>query len=517
MLLDEIRTKNANKEISVTIDNEKISVPAQEIIKQSTHFIQQKSLDNVINNPIDVKLFLSAFYYGTESNEENQEDNPNIYNAESYVDELNNNLYNNYVEKGIVKITIKNKKTDYIYFQDNISFTDGNIETQINNNLELGEYILIAEYEGNKYYLPTNINIYFTISKRSIKCAFIDNNLIGHPDETITTNIHLIDSLTGKNINNTILHYSFNNNEYVTQTNNQGVATLNITIPTIDVNQCSKDFITSDESYDEENNIGEYYWDENGNLQPINVENNVSNTDDNIVISEEENKQQYYAHMYPIEVYIINNAYVIENFTQYIIAAKNNTNIIIYNNFENNSIWGIVGNVIDNEKNENAKYGKITLKIDGTNYQQTINVDNDGYFEFNIDTNNFITSTSNNKVPEEPKNYSISENTVTILEDIPETIERNYIKKNGLNCSVTVRSLITNKNVKEGMVNFIVMNSQDKKIYNYVSELDANGKAYFRFDVSTLDTYKIKAHYYGIFQYQDSDSDIQSYTVIEED
>lgn len=172
MLLDEIRTKNADKEISVTIDNEKISVPAQEIIKQSTHFIQQKSLDNVINNPIDVKLFLSAFYYGTESNEENQEDNPNIYNAESYVDELNNNLYNNYVEKGIVKITIKNKKTDYIYFQDNISFVDGNIETQINNNLELGEYILIAEYEGSKYYLPTNINIYFTISKRSIKCTF---------------------------------------------------------------------------------------------------------------------------------------------------------------------------------------------------------------------------------------------------------------------------------------------------------------------------------------------------------
>ena len=67
------------------------------------------------------------------------------------------------------------------------------------------------------------------------------------------------------------------------------------------------------------------------------------------------------------------------------------------------------------------------------------------------------------------------------------------------------------------MVNFIIMNGQDKKIYNYVSELDANGKAYFRFDVSTLDTYKIKAHYYGIFQYQDSDSDIQSYTVIEED
>ncbi len=327
MSIQEIRTKNAEQPITVTIDNESIPIDIQEIIKQSTCFIQEKSLDNVLYNPIDVKLFLLAFYNNTEENEINEnntEENEINENAEiseeipPYVNELNNNPYGNYVPHGTVKITIRNAKTNYIHIQDKIAFRDGKIEKQFINNLNIGEYILTAEYEGNKYYSPTNINIYFTIAKRYVKCQFQQNNLTGYPNETISTNIHLTDSLSGKNINNILLYYSFNGNEYTTQTNNQGIATLNLTIPDIDPSKCSKEFIQDNETYDEENNIGEYYWDEDGNIQPISENEHIItiNTEELSFAEEEETNTHYYAHMYPLDVYINNDTYIVENFTQ---------------------------------------------------------------------------------------------------------------------------------------------------------------------------------------------------------
>ena len=136
--------------------------------------------------------------------------------------------------------------------------------------------------------------------------------------------------------------------------------------------------------------------------------------------------------------------------------------------------------------------------------------------DFGVDVYNLIEATSNNISSQEPVEYSFSENTVTILEEIPNTIERSYIEKNGLDCVALVKNIATNRPVKDGMVAFIITKN-NKEIYKYVSELDIEGRAYFRFDVSTLGTYNIKVHYYGIFEYQDSESDIQSYTVIEED
>ena len=515
MSIEEIRTNDTDQSITVTIDNETIPINIKEIRKQSTYFVQKKTLNNVLNNPIDIKLFLAAFYNNEETTEidENNEISNEI---PTYVDELHNNVYQNYVANGIVKITIKNAQTNHIYIQDNFTLKNGFIEEQLTNNLKIGEYILTAEYEGSKYYAPTNINIYFNISKRIIKCEFQENILSGHPGETITTNIHLVDSLNGQGIPNTLLYYSFNDNEYATQTNSQGAATLYLTIPDVDPSKCSKEFANNDEIYDEENNVGEYYWDENGTLQPIIQDQHTIVNTEEVSVAEEESYQSYYTHMYPLDIYIENNTYIVENFTQYIIATKIDTNIIIYDTFEKDSKWYIRGEVIQNTDLSDVKYGKINLKLNENKYQQTVLLDSEGHFEFIVDVYNLIEATSNNISSQEPVEYSFSENTVTILEEIPNTIERSYIEKNGLDCVALVKNIATNRPVKDGMVAFIITKN-NKEIYKYVSELDIEGRAYFRFDVSTLGTYNIKVHYYGIFEYQDSESDIQSYTVIEED
>ena len=54
----------------------------------------------------------------------------------------------------------------------------------------------------------------------------------------------------------------------------------------------------------------------------------------------------------------------------------------------------------------------------------------------------------------------------------------------------------------------MLYNSQDKEVYRYATEIDHTGQAVFLFNTSKKDTYKVKAHYYGIFGYTDSESNI---------
>lgn len=503
MAIQEIKSNKANGKLTVTIDNETIPIEVEEIVKQQTQFIEKNTLDNVLYNPIIVQL--SLIHYNDENKYEKINDQ--IINAEQYIDDFI--AANNYVERGTITFTIKDNNNK-VYDKKTVFFEDGkNIQTTLTNELGLGEYILIAEYEGNQYYAPTNIQIHFNVSKRKIKCIFEEDILSAYPDEEFTSNIQLKDILNDKPISNCIVYYNFDNNDYVIQTNGQGIGVITLTMPSIDPGKCSQRFNTTNTNID--TSIGEYYWDDDGNLQP--VEENQKIVENEII----EEKPTNRVDMYPINIFIDNNIYTLDETIQYIAIKKYDTNIILTKNTYLNDQWHIEGYVSDSE-NKNTLYGDIEFNIVDINYTypSLIPVASDGTFELDIDTSNILNIVADYNPSSAPLICSPPQNVLITLNDIPEKITRNYVKKHGISCIAYVETLSDNKPVIYGMVTFVITKGE-QEIYRYVTELNDVGEAYFIFDVSTIGEYNVQAFYHNIFEYKDNESDIKTYQIIEEE
>lgn len=493
MTTQKIRSNKTDGKITVTIDNETIPIDVEEIVKQQTQFIQRNTLDNVLYNPIIVQLSLIAFDVTADNI---------IQDTNEYIDKFITS--DNYVSRSTITFTITDKNNK-IYNKKTVFFDDGeNIETTLTNELDIGEYILVVNYEGNQYYAPTTLKTQFKIEKRKIKCIFEKEILEAYPNENFTSTIQLKDILNNKPISNCSVYYNFNNNDYFTQTDGQGIALINFIMPNVDPNKCSKEFATFTE---QDTSIGEYYWDEDGNLQL------VEGAEQNIITEPTEIEEKTF-YMYPINITIDDNIYTLDESIQYIIIKKYDTDIIITSSSEVNDLWHIEGNVVS-PQNVTVKYGKINFNIINLDHTATTRINDDGHFELDITTSSIIDVISEDNEPV-TLNCSVPQNVIITLNDLPATLTRNYVKKHGINCVAYVENISDNQPIIYGMVTFIIT-KDEKEIYRYVTELNDVGEAYFKFDVSTIGEYNIQAFYHGIFEYKDNQSDIKTYQIIEEE
>ena len=491
MAQQELNFEYVGNQLTATIDNETLSLDMYKIIKAPTHFILYNNLDTVLDAPIEVDLFLGYSI-----------DDDDIIG----------------IEKGFVNLKLTSISGQTIYKEMTIDFINGQIYTQITNNLNIGEYILQVDYSGNKYYESTSLTIQFSISQREIKCIFNEDYLQAYPNDNINVGITLVDNLNGKKISNCLINYYFNGFKYLTQTNEQGYALLNITVPNVDPN----------EEIINDNNLNVIYFDYDGNIQYINnntqfVDDGNESDDSNIVIDilesyDEEDVFIEYSLVpkYTLEIDIDSTIYKLVSDTYIDVFLKKYMSEISYVTTSDDYLIRVEGDVLSyNERGEvsNAQYGTVSFDISELtpHPQSTINIDDNGHFVFETE----ITQTENANVPvSEPLLYSPILNTKTTVSIVGDSnkIIRDYINEHKIGFLAQTTS--SDVPVSYGMMTFIIM-QDNNEIYRYVTEININGEASFYFDISTVGKYQIKAIYHGMFEYQGSESNLEKYEIIE--
>lgn len=513
-MFENLEFEYVGNDLTATIDNETLPINKDtssegifKIIKYHTQFFNNSNLNTILNAPINVDLFLG------------------------YIDE---DEEIEAIDTGVVSLTLTSITGQTIYDQKNITFKNGIIQTQFANTLSIGKYLLQAEYLGNRYLENTSITIQFNIEKRIIKCT-IDNDIPqGYPQETISIGVTLTDYLNDKKINDCIINYSFNSFKYITKTNEQGYALLTFSMPKVDSSVCPK---ALDPNYVEEEYVitqddDVFYFDDNGMIKysnPNRTEFNIDYNGDYVPVFNKEDIPKGYENedvvqtytlvpRYPLEISIDSDIYQLQIEQSVNVLLKQYSTEIVYNTTINNSTINIEGDVIGkdvNNKLANVEYGIVALNITEINphpYKQAT-VDENGHFKFSAE----IKQTENaNKQPLPTKLYSTTLETYTDLSIIGDTtVSRSYAKKHKIGFKANVKTVATNHIVACGMITFIIMKNYDE-VYRYITELNKNGEAYFYFDVSTIGDYQVKAEYYSIFEYLSSESDIETYKIVED-
>ena len=374
-----------------------------------------------------------------------------------------NQTYN--IEKGVVSVQITSLSKQTQYLDTIIDFTNGIVKTQLPNQLPLGEYLLHIQYDGSKYYESTQLTLQFSVNKRIAKCVFDDTLFEGYPDEVINIGVTIIDDRNEQKISNCLINYIFNGYSHTTSTNDNGYAVLTVTLPSV---------------------------------SSINCRHNLK---------------------YPLELYTDNISYELSKETYIDVLLKHYDTGINYNIIphEDNKI-DIQGSVIAQKKDgslANVNYGTINFKIDeiANSEQSNISVDTNGRFEI---TNILVDITASNNKPVSSSVPCFSQQketktTVTILNDIP--ITRSYVKEHHIGFKAQVTS--ADKAVQYGMITFLITQNEEE-VYRYITQVSMNGDAYFYFNMSTLGDYKVKAEYYGMFEYQASQSEKVAYTIMDD-
>ena len=359
------------------------------------------------------------------------------------------------IPQGFVYFTITSLSGQTEYLKTTEHFVNGKIKTQLTNLLPTGSYLLNVEYPSSKYYEGTTITLQFLVNRRTIKCVFDKEYYEQYPNETFSITTRLLDTENNKPIGNCLVNYSFNDYEYVTQSNDQGYAQMTIKMPDI-------------------------------------------------------NKEQCITNKYPLQIQIENESYRLTSETYINIYFKKYKTSTIYTSTISNNQIHIIGDVYgydDNNKLVNVDYGNIDFNILNFNDHTPTEVDINGHFVLDI---NFDQSEDAN-VSESVQNFS-SPKATKIAVDMPDgtTVTRNYVEKHHMKFVATVTS--QDKPVICGMVTFIIMQNYNE-IYRHITELNKDGEAFFFFDVSTIGNYQIKAKYHSIFEYQTSESDVQTYEI----
>lgn len=469
-MMEEIRFNDSNKCIHISIDNETQEIPIFEIDRLETYIILKDIIDAPLNEKINIDALLCYIPYendNTENNETMEPDIniPNVNNPNTQVIHIEKNNKKHYVTDldGTVEVIIyQNEKK--IYYQNNVTFKQGKIQDNIINTLPLGSYKAVIKFEGNKYLQPTVLNIEFKVNRRRALCIFSEDTYYGLPDESIKIIGYLKDKINNKPIKNCTVSFDFDGNTYSTSSNAMGEIDLLIQIPEANASHCQ----ILEESYA-----------------------NVS---------------------YPVVLYLDSEAYELDNYVTNVVVKKLPTETSI--NEQTNVIDNVVtlsGSVIAEYKNneiKNAKYGKVIISFEDTDYvSEPININDDGNFTVNI---NFadINDYNNVAVSDQLIKYEAAIQQIT---SINLTVEE-YVVKTGelITANANVFSEESSDYVKNGMVVFILAKDEffNKEVYRYATEIDNIGQAIFLFNTSVENKYYIKAYYYGIFGLQDAESKI---------
>lgn len=412
----------------VIIDQEKQYLDIYDVIKQPVQFQINKQIITALSSPINIDLSL-------------------MYNDDGEI---------HYIEHGIVYLSITNLDNTKTYKKETISFVNGSIKTSLSHNLSLGEYLLQIEYPGDRYYAPELFIIQFTVEKRKVKCIFEKEKYQTLPNHNCEIGITLIDNLNKKKINNCIVKYYFNDNEYITQTNQNGYALLSFTAPDIFPDLCN-------------------------------------NNNNNII--------------YTLEVTVESNIYQLDMVNIDVNMQKYETEIFINNNTDSH----IEGTVIayDNNNLVNVRYGEVILQTRymGQSINLIRNTDENGVFVFDID---YIQPTNNDIIYDEPFTCYIATDTITQLRNNNQTIT---LKKNEDNKITFYADVVDTDNnpILYGMVTFIITKNNEE-IYHYVTEVN-QGEAECVFNFSTVGEYQIQAQYHIFCEYQPSISELVTYQV----
>ena len=359
---------------------------------------------------------------------------------------------------GTVLITIYNEKD--IYYQNNVLFKKGHIQDSITNKLPLGEYKATLEFAGNQYFEHTLLTILFRVEKRPTTFIFSADDYSGYPDETIQVSGQLKDIITNKPVKNCNINYTFNSETYATATNSNGGILIHITVPDVDIMHCT-------------------------------MEDDYPNPS------------------YPLFLYLDSDAYILNGANSNITAIKLPTEVTINQSSTiTNNIVTLTGNAIAKYKNENrnVKYGSVRVTFEDTDYvSPPTSVTEQGNFSLDInfaDINEFNNESSLNA----PIIYQKANEQITSTHL---TVESESIRVGDMITGIAhVFSEESSDYVKNGMVVFILTNSKEKELYRYATQIDSIGQAVFLFNTSTKDTYHVKAYYYGIFGFLDSESEI---------
>lgn len=451
---------------------------------------------------------------------------------------INNNQIKQVDFGGVVTITIYNGDT--IYYKKDIAFNKGNIKDVITNKLPIGEYKAAIIFEGNKYLQPTTLNIDFNVEKRLAFFTFDKEEYFGDPNESIVISGSLKDVLTKKVIKECPIKFDFDSNTYTTITNTLGNASFHVTIPDTNIMHCLSQ---PNNEYAEESisEIGEEYeddpeehldFDDDGNIIEIVdediidapfVEDDYQNTygedssifytniNDNSI--DDEWDYGYPNASYALAVYLDSDSYYVKDTVVNIVANKIPTSTIINQTSDvENNIVTLGGKIIAHYKNEdkNVKYGNIVISFDDTDYISD-KIDINRYGEFNT------------QIDFDEVNLTVNKSDITTLTPYKKNLSQDTIINITSDSQVSVGEPITaiattyptnsNTTVKDGMVVFI-LTANDKEIYRYGSQIDDVGRAVFFFNTSKKATYQIQAHYYGLFGYNKSDSNIETIEVI---
>jgi len=515
-----IKFTDTDNYLKATIDKQTLDIDVKKIIKLPTYINVLNTLDTALNNDIQIKASL----YATDD-----EDTINII-------------------KGNVSISILDKNMSLLY-QHIVSFDKQYILDNIVNNFDFGEYYLKIEYFGNQYYLPCEYLTSFTISKRYINYNIFADNVYGYPNENIDFTLKLYDFQTNRPVSCDI-KYTINGLEYFTSTDESGIAILHVTVPDINPDKCHQ-FLkqiqntpqemttyTEEEYYNDEGNIRilksfnvifddmqidadhkGYIFDDNEEILWFDQayykdmdENYLPEYDpDNIINDEIPTNNNQYLYGYPIEIEIIDDIYYRENIIQYIYANKINTQIGISIIKNNNGITTIEGNIIGSN-NTDVQYGIISLSIRNNDVVSSM-VDKNGHFILEWETNNIFGNENNNIDNYTEYSYALNKRNVNLT--ITQDSTNEYQVGHTLRFIAQVTTQGDNKPIVDGMVFFTIhdVNKNNNEIYRLPTELNNNGEAMLLFDVSTAGKYYVQAHYCGIFEYLDADSDTINYTI----
>ena len=141
-------------------------------------------------------------------------------------------------------------------------------------------------------------------------------------------------------------------------------------------------------------------------------------------------------------------------------------------------------------------------------------VDEYGHFILKWETDNIFGNENNNIDNYTEYSYALNKRNVNLI--ITQDDANEYQVGHTLRFITQVTTQGDNKPIIDGMVFFTIhdVNKNNNEIYRLPTELNNNGEAVLLFDVSTAGEYYVQAHYCGIFEYLNADSDIINYTII---
>lgn len=554
--MEDISFNDSGKRVYITIDNQRKEIPICEIKKFTTFITLNQSMNTSLKEDIVIDASLNYLPYNAQEEDLSYTDNSDIdVEYSSSTEDIEENgittvntwytgpefyILNDKAKQtdldGVVTITIYNGEE--IYYQKDVSFKKGSITDNIPNKLPIGEYSATIAFAGNKYLEQTILNIDFSVEKRLAFFTFDKEKYYGDPNDNIVIAGTLKDSLTKKIIKGCPVKIDFNSVTYTTTTDGLGIAYISVDIPDADITHCSSQpdnevEISNNEAGDEYRNDPEehYDFDDDGNIIEIEEDEDiesplveddpkqVKNEDETVFDIKKENDVDdtfdygYPNASYPVTIYLDSESYRNDNTTVYVIANK------IQTSTEVNQTSDVVDNIVTlsgkvkahyKDKDTYAIYGNTVVSFDDTDYiSNKININTHGEFSIQIDFDEVNLSTNTSDIEDLiPYKKQLYQNTVTDIK-----AEEKVTLGKIMTATATVQSVNSNLSVKDGMVVFI-LKTNNKEVYRYGSQIDSIGRAVFFFNTSKKGSYTIEAHYYGLFGYGESSSEIKTIEVV---